>query len=300
MYGTREEHQVQTSPQSRRFEWGPGARPLRLDQHRPPVCGHAWTPPTPVAVLVLLHGLQSHSQWFAEAAELLCDRGLAVYALDRRGSGSSPAPRGDIRHYADWFEEVGAVLGHVREQHPGVPVHLVGHCFGGAIALGGALRYPERVASLVMLTPGLYVLPDYGVTEKLGIAACGLLAGGTRFRVPQDDGMFSRDPEVLAWIGVDTLGARTVTARCLLQTARMMSWLRRHVGELQVPLLVVEATRDRIADNRRNRALFDRALGDRWERRAFDAEHLLVAEPCRDALLDSLAEWAGRTAPATP
>jgi alpha-beta hydrolase superfamily lysophospholipase len=251
-------------------------------------------------VLVLLHGLQSHGQWFAEAAELLCDRGMAVYALDRRGSGSSPAPRGDIRRYADWFEEVGAVLDHARAQHPGIPIHLAGHCFGGAIALGGALRYPERVDSLVMLTPGLYVLPDYGVGEKLGIVACGLLAGGTHFRVPQEDGMFSRDPEVLAWIRADTLGARTVTARCLLQTARMMSWLRRHVGELQVPVLVVEATRDRIADNRRNRALFDRALGDRWERHAFDAEHLLVGEPCRDALLDSLVEWAGRAVPATP
>lgn len=300
MRGAREEQQQQTSPTCRRFEWGPGAQPLRLDEHRPPVCGHAWRPPTPAAVLVLLHGLQSHSEWFAEAAELLCARGFAVYALDRRGSGSSPAPRGDIRRYADWFEEVGAVLDHVRALHPGVPTHLVGHCFGGAIALGSALRYPRHVASLVMLTPGLYVLPDYGVAEKLGILACGLLAQDTRFRVPQDDDMFSRDPEVVAWIGEDALGARTVTARCLLQTARMMSWLRRHVGELRVPLLVVEATRDRIADNRRNRALLDRALGDRWERLAFDAEHLLVAEPCRDALLDSLAGWTGRAIRATP
>jgi lysophospholipase len=247
-----------------------------------------------------LHGLQSHAQWFAEAAELLCDRGFAVYALDRRGSGSSPAPRGDIHRYADWFEEVGSLLDHVRVQHPDVPIHLVGHCFGGAIALGGALRYPEHVSSLVMLTPGLYVLPDYGVAEKVRILACGLLAAGTHFRVPQDDDMFSRDPEVVAWIREDALGARTVTARCLLQTARMMSWLRRHVGELHVPLLVVEATRDRIADNRRNRVLLDRALGGRWERRTLDAEHLLVAEPCRDALLDSLAGWADRVAPATP
>jgi alpha-beta hydrolase superfamily lysophospholipase len=151
-----------------------------------------------------------------------------------------------------------------------------------------------------MLTPGLYVLPDYRASEKLRILTCGLLAGGTRFRVPQDDEMFTRDPEVLAWIREDALGARTVTARCLLQTARMMSWLRRHVGELRVPLLVVEATRDRIADNRRNRELFDREVGGRWERRPFEAEHLLVAEPCRDAVLDAHAEWIGRTTPATP
>jgi hypothetical protein len=71
-----------------------------------------------------------------------------------------------------------------------------------------------------MLTPGLYVLPDYRASEKLRILTCGLLAGGTRFRVPQDDEMFTRDAEVLAWIREDALGARTVTARCLLQFDR--------------------------------------------------------------------------------
>ena len=282
-----------------RFEFGPRARPLHLGGDRLPVRGYAWQPSAaPAATLVLVHGLQSHARWFAEAADLLCDRALSVYALDRRGSGSSPMPRGDIGHYSEWFGEVDTIVDRARVDHPGIPVHLVGHCFGGAIALGSALRRPDRIASLVMLTPGLYVQPDYRPAEKLRILACALLSRDTRFRVPQDDDMFTRDPEVLAWIHGDVQGARTVTAGCLMQTARMMPWLRRGIARLQVPLLVVEAARDRIADNLRNRALLDRALGGRWERLVFDAEHLLVAEPCRDDLLDALAGWArhaGRT-----
>ena len=282
---------------SRRFEFGSRTRPLHLAVDRAPVCGYAWQPSTsPVAAMVLVHGLQSHAQWFAEAGDLLCDRGLAVYALDRRGSGSSPMARGDIGCYAEWFEELDTMVDRARLDHPGIPVHVVGHCFGGAIALGCALRRPDRVASVVMLTPGLHVLPDYRPAEKLRVLACALVSRDTRFRVPQDDDMFTRDPEVLAWIHADAQGAKTVTARCLVQTALMMAWLRRHVARLQPPLLVVEAQRDRIADNLRNRALLDRALGGRWERVVFDAEHLLVTEPCRDDLLDTVAAWTARVA----
>ena len=283
------------TPTRGRFEFGPRAHPLRLGGDRAPVRGYAWQPSgLPAATLVLVHGLQSHAQWFAEAADLLCDRGLAVYALDRRGSGSSPMARGDVSRYVEWFDELDTMVDRARVDHPETPVHLVGHCFGGAIALGCALRRPDRVASLVMLTPGLHVLPDYRPAEKLRILACALVSRGTRFRVPQDDDMFTRDPEVLAWIHADARGAKTVTARCLLQTAMMMAWLRRRVARLRLPLLVVEARRDRIADNLRNRALLDRALRGRWESLVFDSEHLLVTEPCRDDLLDALASWTAR------
>src|SRR5688500_8769992 len=45
--------------------------------------------------IVLAHGLQSHSGWFVQSCSFLAEKGFAVYALDRRGSGCSKAPRGD-------------------------------------------------------------------------------------------------------------------------------------------------------------------------------------------------------------
>jgi alpha-beta hydrolase superfamily lysophospholipase len=270
-----------------------GEEGFRVDGSAGTVCGYAWVPVSPQAAVILLHGLQSHARWFAPIAGQLGEWGVAVYAPDRRGSGSSPGVCGDVRRFSDWFEDVGAVVDLVTERHPRTPLHLVGHCFGANIGLGYALDHPERLRSLVMLTPGLHVLPDYTAAEKVRIALCAVAAPGRRFRVPQSDVMFSRDPAVLEWIHADTLGSRTLTARCLAQTARMVGRLRRHVGDLRVPLLVVEAAGDRIADNARNRALLDRSLRGRWDRITFDAEHLLVAEPCRDQLVESLTSWVG-------
>jgi muconate cycloisomerase len=276
---------------SGRFRWSQGAEPLVLDDRRPPVHGYAWRPASPLASLVVVHGLQSHSQWFAEAAPRLVERGIAVYALDRRGSGSSPAASGDIDRYQSWLEEVGRVVERARTEHPGVPVHLLGHCFGANVALGYALARPRTAASVVMLAPGFHIKPGYTRAETLQILTAGVLAPSRRFRVPQDDDLFTRDPEVQAWIQGDTVGAKTVTARCLLQTNRMRSWLGKHIGELGVPLLVLEASRDRISDNQRNADLLYRQLGNGWRRVSFDAEHFLLAEPCRGQVIDELVDW---------
>ncbi len=72
----------------RRFRFSAFAQPIELENGPVAVHGYAWRHPSPEAALVVLHGLQSHAQWFAEAADGLVDRRLSVYALDRRGSGS--------------------------------------------------------------------------------------------------------------------------------------------------------------------------------------------------------------------
>jgi alpha-beta hydrolase superfamily lysophospholipase len=146
-----------------------------------------------------------------------------------------------------------------------------------------------------MLTPGLYVLPDYSLLEKVQIAASGVLRPQRRFRVPQNDDLFSHDPELLAWIHADSLGAKTVTAHCLLQTNAMLRTLRRRAGELPVPVFVLEASRDRISDNARNRALLHRTFGERVTFVTFDAEHFLLGEPVRDNVLATLTEWVTST-----
>jgi acylglycerol lipase len=273
------------------FHFSERAERLRLRETEPRVYGYAWRHPSPSASLILLHGLQSHAQWFAGAAQALLERGFTVYALDRRGSGSSPAPRGEIETYFAWFEEVEDIIRLARREHPEAPAHLIGHCFGANVGLGTLLTQRPEIQSLVMLTPGLYVRPDYTARNRLRILTSAFLRPQTRFPVPLRPELFTREPEVLAWIERDRLGADTLTARCLLQIHRMLNWLRRGTSRLDVPVLVLEAARDRISDNPRNRAVLTRALGGGCHFAPFDAEHLLLTEPCRDQVLDTLVDW---------
>jgi pimeloyl-ACP methyl ester carboxylesterase len=99
---------------------------------------------TPVAVfttgdgppLILVHGASADHTTFRVVGPMLARR-FTVHAMDRRGRGGS----GDVEPYAvaREFEDVAAVAHGIAED-AGAPVAVIGHSFGGRVALGGALR----------------------------------------------------------------------------------------------------------------------------------------------------------------
>lgn len=102
--------------------------------------------------VVLLHGFGgSHVSWRKVAPDLAA-AGFRVATLDLAGFGYSErpaeraayAPAGQAATVAEVLERLAPELG-------SGPVHLVGHSFGGGVALAFADARPERVRSLVLV-----------------------------------------------------------------------------------------------------------------------------------------------------
>lgn len=106
-------------------------------------------PPT----VVLLHSSASSGrQWEALAGRLR--PAFDVHALDLRGHGSAAAWRGERGLTLD--DEAALVLPIVDAAR--APVHLVGHSYGGALALHLAARRRDRVRSVAVYEPVLFGL----------------------------------------------------------------------------------------------------------------------------------------------
>jgi pimeloyl-ACP methyl ester carboxylesterase len=88
-------------------------------------------------------------QWRALAAAL---PDCKVTAPDLAGSGETPAWSGE-RPF-DLAAEASCLL-HLIDEAPG-PVHLVGHSYGGALALRMAVERPFRIASLALYEPSAF------------------------------------------------------------------------------------------------------------------------------------------------
>jgi len=112
------------------------------------------------ADLVLIHGLTSClAQWYVELLPALA-REYKVTVYDLRGHGlTEMTPTGyDSQSMA---MDLLALLDHLGIQQP----HLVGHSFGGAIALHLALLHPDRVKGIALLDTGLACLRHLRVIE---------------------------------------------------------------------------------------------------------------------------------------
>ncbi|MGA7834444.1 MAG: alpha/beta hydrolase [Acidimicrobiales bacterium] len=95
--------------------------------------------------VIWLHGWARQAQDFAAAANVLAESGIGSVALDLPGFGASPAPEvpGGARHYAE------LILPAIKEIASS-PVVLVGHSFGGTVAVVLAAEHPELFSSVVL------------------------------------------------------------------------------------------------------------------------------------------------------
>jgi pimeloyl-ACP methyl ester carboxylesterase len=111
------------------------------------------------SAVVLLHcTLSSKNQWRPLCA--LLEPQHQVIALDLYGYGDTPMPE-KREGYTLWDEAelVLALLDHLLPA--GARVQLVGHSFGGAVALCFSHRYPDRVKSLTVFEPvAFHLLPQ--------------------------------------------------------------------------------------------------------------------------------------------
>ena len=101
--------------------------------------------------VLLLHGLGATKASFYDTAAALSRDGYRVHALDLPGFGSSSKPA-TAPYTARWFADT--VLG-VMDRLGIERAHLVGNSMGGRVAIELALREPERVGALALLSPAV-------------------------------------------------------------------------------------------------------------------------------------------------
>lgn len=98
---------------------------------------------------ILIHGIGSSVETWADVPERLAAAGFHVIAIDLPGHGESSRGPGDY--------SLGALASTVRDllDHLGIPrVHIVGHSLGGGVALQFQYQFPERVAAMVLESSG--------------------------------------------------------------------------------------------------------------------------------------------------
>ncbi len=123
-------------------------------------------------VVLLLHGLGcDHTTWLPVIESL--SRRYTVIAPDLLGHGLSDKPRADysVGGYANGMRDLITVLGIDK-------VTVIGHSFGGGVAMQFAYQFPERTERLMLVssgglgpevTPAIRAITTPGFHEVMGV-----------------------------------------------------------------------------------------------------------------------------------
>jgi len=245
-----------------------------------------WSSGRPTRVgFLLVHGMESHSEWFAEVAPPLAASGASVLAYDRAGSGKSPrasthftadAAMRDLRIAADLLRADAA------------EIHLVGMSWGGLLALNAAADQEiGRLAGVTLIAPSLFT-KSLSLGFKLQVAS-GLLVGKpaalTLPIAPED---FTSRAAKLEYVRRDPLRAKSATPAFLWATRGMQARIRAMSPE-RAPKngAVFLAETDALIDNEKT-ASFAERLGFAIKRFPRTKHSLVLEDPgaVAAALLD--------------
>ena len=114
-------------------------------------------------LVILIHGsVSDYREWSRQIDPLAQHYRVVAYSRRYHWPNAAPGKDADvsIERQADDLAAIVRALG-------STPAHIIGHSFGGAVALNFALRYPELVRTLILVEPAVSgVLADVADNQE--------------------------------------------------------------------------------------------------------------------------------------
>jgi alpha-beta hydrolase superfamily lysophospholipase len=213
----------------------------------------SWQPELAIkGVVAIVHGLGGHSGQFSGAAAALVAQGYAVYALDLRGHGRSPGQRGHINTWREFRADIAAFLALIE---PSCACFLWGHSLGGTIALDYALRSPHTLQGLILTAPALSQISLSPVKLTVGkLLSRTWPRFSLKLGIPRE--LCAQDTRICAAYAQDPLRHEYGSARLATEFFATVAWIHAHAAQLNLPLLLMHGSADRVTLPAGSRAFF--------------------------------------------
>ncbi|MGK7891471.1 MAG: lysophospholipase [Leptolyngbyaceae cyanobacterium] len=268
-----------------------------------PLYYQCWQPhQSPRGIVVLVHGLGSHSGLFSNIVGWLLPQAYVVYGFDLRGHGRSPGQRGHINAWDDFRGDVDGCLGHIARleqtaswwQGSPLPRILVGHSLGGVIGLDYALRHPEELAGVVAIAPALGSVGVPPLKLALGQALSKIWPRFT-LSTGLDHDCASRNPDIIEQYQHDSLRHIKGSARLATEFLHTAQWLHDHAVDFRCPLLILHGSADQVALAEGSDRFFQKVtLADKTRYEYDGAYHDLHNDINYPTVLRDLSHWLDR------
>lgn len=265
---------------------------LSFEGHAGTVVGRRWSGDAaaePEYVVVLVHGYGEHCGRYQHVAARLVADGAVVYAIDHVGHGGSAGEPVLITSFQEVEEDVHMLEAHAREEHPTLPVVLIGHSMGGLIGARYAQRWGDGLAAIILSAP---VLGRWRAAEDL-------LAADEIPDAPIDPSTLSRDDSVGEDYVADPLVWHGPFKRQTLEAIQETLAMIRFAGAVDDPILWLHGEEDQLVPMADTKWGWESLAGRRASSKSYQgARHEIFNETNQDEVLDDVVAFIRANLPA--
>jgi alpha-beta hydrolase superfamily lysophospholipase len=193
----------------------------------PPLHTQEWGPKAAQDIVIMIHGIESHSGWFSEVGALLGKEQVRCLAFDRSGFGQSSGSRGHIASLRACLGEVQKIRDlAIKTNIYDMPrLHLIGMSWGGLLSAYLGSLQGSMWSTVTMVAPAVFTkrIPNLKYLSTSIVQP--------RFRIPLPIALsdFSTVPEIQLAIAQDPYRVTAVTLATLIHTIRLQKKMRQRI-----------------------------------------------------------------------
>lgn len=251
-----------------------------------------WEPESsPHAAVVIVHGYGEHSGRHAHTATHLMHSGYSVHTYDQRGYGRSEGKRAYVDSFDEYTSDLALVVRRSRERYPELPLFIFGHSMGCIVSTLYTLTHSTRPLGLILSAPAFQTINVPWPLEVVSGFISRLFP--TLPTLKPDRTRLSRDPEVVDHAVRDTLFFnRRMYAKTGSSLLRANEYIREHLSELTLPLLILQGTADQVVDPEGAPQMYHLAGSTDKTLHLYEgAYHEVLNDYGRDEVLKDVTTW---------
>ena len=242
------------------------------------------------AVMILIHGFNSHSGYYSWVAEQFVANGLAAYALDLRGRGKSEGERFYVEKFEDYVNDVHTFVKIAKSEQPNLPTYLLAHSAGGVVGCVYALEHQAELSGFICEDFAHEVpAPDFALAVFKGLSHVAPHAHS--FSLKNED--FSRDPKAVELMNNDPLIAHeSQPVETMAEMVRADERLKKEFPLITLPVLIMHGSADKVTKPSGSRHFYEKAGSKDKTLKIYEGHyHDLLADIGKEEVLGDIQRW---------
>ncbi len=254
--------------------------------------GQQFTADTTKGVVIILHGLGSHSSRYKEfVIPKLLENDISVIAYDQFGHGKTEGKRGHTPSFEALLDCVSLIVKKAEETFKGVPLFLYGHSMGGNVALNFILRKKHSFQGVIATSPFLRIAFTPPAWKLRAGKILQKIAPSMTMPNELDPKAISRDLNEVEKYTKDPLIHNKVSANYSLTFFETGEWAIKNAASLKTPTLVLHGTADTLTDPKASKEFVDNSNGTASLVLFEGAYHELHYELEREKFIAIIIQW---------